>query len=130
MRHAKRWGALYVLVALFLGSWVGQFAMQVREVRADAKTHGDPTHGPAFWSDFWPQFWAATFENWQSEFLQLFVQALLIASVLLGPRLFAADRSAEQSDLDRVEGKVDEVLARLADLPKRDEFEVVDDGAS
>jgi hypothetical protein len=111
VRHFNRWGAIYILVAMFAGSWFGQFWFQLEEVRADAKTHGERF----LWADFWPQFWAATFENWQSEFLQLAFQALLIASVLLGPRLFAADRSAEQSDLDRVEGKVDEVLRRLGD---------------
>ncbi len=30
-------------------------------------------------SEFWPEFWSATFENWQSEWLQLAMQALLIA---------------------------------------------------
>jgi hypothetical protein len=96
---------------MFLGSWAGQLWFQLSEVRADAREHGEPFS----WGDFWPQFWAATLENWQSEFLQLFVQALLIASVLLGPRLFAADRSAEQSDLERLESRVDEVLRKLGD---------------
>jgi hypothetical protein len=108
-RHLRRYGALYVLVALFLGSWVGQFVAQVAEVRQDASAHGEPF----LWSEFWPQFLAATFENWQSEFLQLFVQAFLIASVLLGPKMFAADRSPEQADLDRVETKVDQIRDAL-----------------
>ena len=30
--------------------------------------------------DFWPQFWLSTFENWQSEWLQLTTQALLISA--------------------------------------------------
>ena len=30
--------------------------------------------------DFWPQFWSSTFENWQSEWLQLTTQALLISA--------------------------------------------------
>jgi len=33
-------------------------------------------HGQAFtWWDFFPQFFSSTFENWQSEFLQLVWQA-------------------------------------------------------
>lgn len=109
----RRWGAVYILVALFLGSWLGQFLTELVEVRNDAATHGEPTGGAGFWSSFWPQFWSSTFENWQSEFLQLAAQALLIASVLLGPRLFGADRSPEQADLDRVEEKLDRVVWAL-----------------
>lgn len=30
-------------------------------------------------SDFWPQFMSSTFENWQSEWLQLTAQAILIS---------------------------------------------------
>jgi hypothetical protein len=29
--------------------------------------------------EFWPQFWQSTMENWQSEWLQLFTQGLIIA---------------------------------------------------
>jgi hypothetical protein len=25
VRHVRRWGAVYVLLVLFLGSWLGQF---------------------------------------------------------------------------------------------------------
>jgi hypothetical protein len=33
-------------------------------------------HGQSFaWADFFPQFFESTFENWQSEFLQLVWQA-------------------------------------------------------
>jgi hypothetical protein len=68
-KHLKDWGAVYIILALFLGSWVGQ-ALAMRD------------DGPE-------KFWAATFENWQSEFLQLAFQAV----VLLGLRhvLFKAD---------------------------------------
>ena len=39
-------------------------------------------HGQVFqMSEFMPQFWSATFENWQSEWLQLAVQAILIAAL-------------------------------------------------
>ena len=63
MSHLKRWGALYVLVVLWLGSAVGQFAAQTAE------------------GEGWVLFMSATFENWQSEFLQLAVQSLLIVGL-------------------------------------------------
>lgn len=58
--HLQRWGAVYLLTALFLGSWVGQYVAQVAE------------------GDGWTLFLASTFENWQSEFLQLAVQTLVV----------------------------------------------------
>lgn len=93
----KRWGAVYILIALFLGSWAGQFFAQVREIRNEAQTHGEKF----MWADFWPQFLASTFENWQSEFLQLFVQAVLIASILQ-KRFFQADFSADKDDVEKI----------------------------
>ena len=42
-------------------------------------------HGQSFeWAQFFPQFFASTFENWQSEFLQLVWQAAGLALALLG----------------------------------------------
>ena len=55
-------------------------------------------------SDFLPQFWQATFENWQSEWLQLAFQAV----ILLGLKhvMFKADaEDMEQVQLDLVEIK-------------------------
>ena len=42
MKHFRRWGAVYLLVLLFLGSWVGQFFTQLSEVRSELGTHGEP----------------------------------------------------------------------------------------
>ena len=63
-------------------------------------------------SEFWPQFWSATFENWQSEWLQLFVQAV----ILLGMKhvLFKADaEDMEQVQMDLAEIK-EHLASRLA----------------
>lgn len=95
--HLRRFGALYLLIFLFAASWVGQFLAQVAEIRANAKTHGDPTSGPQFWSDFWPQFWSATLENWQSEFLQLTVQVTAVG--LLASFMFRAYQESQISDM-------------------------------
>jgi hypothetical protein len=89
MNHLRNWGAVYILAALFAGSWLGQLlAMQ-----------------PTIAEQGWAEFWAATFENWQSEWLQLVFQAVL----LLGAKhwLFRADAR----DLERIEAKLDQLLA-------------------
>lgn len=88
MKHMRRWGAVYILMVLFAGSWAGQaWAMQ-----------------PKIEQEGWTEFWSATFENWQSEWLQLVFQAIL----LLGAKhwLFQADAR----DLERIEGKIDRLL--------------------
>lgn len=90
------------LVGLFLVSWVGQFVSQLFEVRSDTAAHGETFS----WSDYWAQFLAATFENWQSEFLQLFTFVLLTAYLIHRD-------SAESADGD------DELKAMLQELLDR-----------
>lgn len=97
MTHMRRWGAVYILGVLFLGSWLGQlWAMQ-----------------PKIKSEGWSEFWSATFENWQSEWFQLIFQAIL----LLGAKhwLFQADAR----DLERIEEKIDRRGRELAEIKKR-----------
>lgn len=90
MRHLRRWGAVYILGLLFAGSWIGQaIAMQ-----------------PEITEQGWSTFWAATFENWQSEWAQLVVQAVL----LLGAKHWLFQADAE--DLERIESKLDRLLDR------------------
>ena len=110
--HLRRWGAVYVLVILFAGSWAGQFAAQLSEFTSEQQQH---KVGFA-WSDFWPVFLSATFENWQSEWFQLVFQAIL----LMGAKhlIFRAD----SVDLERIEKKIDDVRAEmgLAEKPPSD----------
>lgn len=71
----RRWAAVIILVVFFLLSWAGQFLTQLQ-----AEKQNTEQHNQAFkMSDYWPQFWSATFENWQSEWLQLATQALIVA---------------------------------------------------
>ena len=84
--HFKRWGAVYMLAVLFLGSWVGQYVAQTSE------------------GEGWTLFLSSTFENWQSEFLQLAVQALVVVA---GAKVLFR-KSIE--DRERLEAKVDELL--------------------
>lgn len=97
----RRWGAAYLLVGLFLGSWAGQLVAQLPTI------YGDPATGATGWAEFW----SATFENWQSEFLQLAVQATLV--VAAARYVFAVSLD----DHDRLEAKVDELLTRIEPPP-------------
>jgi hypothetical protein len=86
--------------ALFLLSWTGQFIFQVVEVSNEAQEHGQSFA----WSEFFPQFFASTFENWQSEFLQLLWQAAGLAFLY-----FWGSSQSKESD-DRMERKLDALL--------------------
>lgn len=108
--HLKRWGAAYLLFALFAASWLGQLVAMLVESGNEARSHGETFS----MSEFWPQFWSSTFENWQSEWLQLFVQAV----VLLGMKhlLFKADAE----DMEQVQLDLAEIKQHLG-IPPRDE---------
>lgn len=87
------------LFGLFLASWIGQFFFQLKEVADNAAEHGQQFE----WAQFWPQFMSATFENWQSEFLQLFTMVVLTAYLI-------HKGSHESKDEDE---KVERALARI-----------------
>lgn len=55
----NRYFRVGILITLFLGSWLGQWMTTEEGTR---------------------QFWNATFENWQSEFLQLGTAIMLLAA--------------------------------------------------
>lgn len=109
-KHLRRWGAVWILSLLFVGSWVGQLVFQLQVARSDAEEHGQPFS----LSEFWPQFWASTFENHQSEYLQLVFQAVLILA--LGSKLFRADQTASTED---VEGLRTEIRMLRGELQSR-----------
>lgn len=88
MKHFRRWGAVYILVVLFCGSWLGQALAMMPEIESEG----------------WIRFWASTFENWQSEWLQLIFQAIL----LLGAKHWLFRVDAE--DMERIENKLDKLL--------------------
>jgi hypothetical protein len=86
--------------AMFFVAWGGQFVFQLIAVRNESLQHGDPFQ----WGDFWPQFFSSTFENWQSEFLQLVWQAAGLA-------LFYFWGSSQSREGDqRLEAKIDRLL--------------------
>jgi hypothetical protein len=109
-KNFRRWGAVYIILALFAGSVIAQWCTQWVEFAAEQASHGET----ADLSGYLPGFLASTFENWQSEFLQLAVQAILIASFLQA-KLFRADFSADKEDVDRLEAKLDAILGQRND---------------
>lgn len=99
-----RWPRAYsfalVTGALFLFSWLGQFLFQMMVASNEASQHGQSFA----WGEFLPQFLASTFENWQSEFLQLIWQAAGLA-------LFYYWGSSQSRESDeRIEAKLDALL--------------------
>jgi membrane associated rhomboid family serine protease len=94
-------GAVYLLLLLFIGSWIGQFFAQLTEFTSEQQQHGQSFA----WSDFLPAFFSSTLENWQSEWLQLIFQAI----ILLGAKHLLFKVDAE--DLERIENKIDELRA-------------------
>jgi hypothetical protein len=55
-------------------------------------------------ADFLPQFFSSTFENWQSEFLQLIWQTVGLALLF-----YWASSQSKESD-ERIEAKLDQLL--------------------
>lgn len=92
--HFQKWGALWILVAMFAVSWVGQ----ALTMRSEIVSHG------------WGPFWNGSLENWQAEWLSLIVQGALLLA--LGHQLFKADKV----DTERLEQKVDETRFAVAAL--------------
>lgn len=71
----RRWGAVLILLVFFIASWTGQFLTEMASERNQAEQHGQQFSI----AEFMPEFWSSTFENWQSEWLQLATQAILIS---------------------------------------------------
>jgi len=102
--------------AFFVLSWFGQFVFQLIEVRNDAAEHGTTFE----WSQYWPQSLSSTFENWQSEFLQLVWQAAGLALFY-----FWGSSQSKEGD-ERLEAKIDRLLVEKGIDPA--EFEYAEEG--
>ncbi len=99
MNFLKNYSLSIVLFFLFLFCWIGQYYFQYEEYVSEQELHGNE----ASQEDYLPAFLAATFENWQSEFLQLFSMVVLTAFLI-------HKGSHESKDADE---KVDRSLARI-----------------
>ncbi len=91
-------------IALALQTWMGW-----HEFRAEQESHGEI----AYWLGDGGYVWAwgeATFENWQSEFLQLFTFVVLTAFLV-----HKGSHESRDTD-DRFEAKIDRIERRIARL--------------
>ncbi len=114
--HRPRFFTAYsfaiVTGTLFLLSWVGQFAFQLIEFRNDAAEH----HQAFAWPEFFPAFLSSTFENWQSEFLQLVWQAAGLAVFY-----YWGSSQSKEGD-ERLEAKIDRLLEERGIDPAEFEY--------
>jgi len=99
-RFSKAYSFAIVTGLFFLLSWAGQFLAQLVTERNEAEQHGQSFE----WNQFFPQFFASTFENWQSEFLQLVWQAAGLAILF-----YWGSSQSKESD-ERIEAKLDRLL--------------------
>ena len=99
-RFTKAYGFAIVTGLFFLVSWSGQFVTQLLVEQGEAEQHGQSFE----WSQFFAQFFASTFENWQSEFLQLLWQVVGLAYFL-----YVGSPSSKEND-DRMEAKLDALI--------------------
>jgi hypothetical protein len=114
-----------VLAALFLVSWALQTWTGWVEFVAEQQEHG--TVAEAFGPDGYVWVWAqATFENWQSEFLQLLTFVVLTTYLI-----HRGSHESKDTD-DRVQAQLDRIEQRLASLspPQRDGEVLAESGGS
>ncbi|HEX6139027.1 MAG TPA: DUF6766 family protein [Candidatus Limnocylindria bacterium] len=105
MKLLRDYSLSIVLGVLFLFSWLLQSTTGWVEFVAEQQAHGETAQlfGPSGY--FWP-WMQSTFENWQSEFLQLFTMVVLVS--------FLIHRGSQQSkDSD------EELKAMLEDVEER-----------
>jgi hypothetical protein len=118
MRLWKNFGLSLGFCLLFLISWAGHGVAEWQEFTDAQRDHKEtPEIG-----DFAAQFSAATLENWQSEFLQLF-SFTVMAAVLIHKG------SAESKDgSDRVESALRRIEAKLGTSPTFEDPEGIRQG--
>lgn len=82
---------------LFLLSWVGQLVFQYWHEVDEARLHGDSLESP-LQADFLHSFLASTFENWQSEFLQVLTFVVLATYLIHRGSPQSRDTEDEMAD--------------------------------
>ena len=103
----REFGLSFALITLFFVSWIAQAITQWQQFTDEELAHGSsPKIG-----DFIAQFGQSTFENWQSEFLQLFAFISLSA-------LYIHRGSAESKDgTEKLEASLRRIETQLGTLP-------------
>jgi hypothetical protein len=85
------------LLVLFLLSWLGQLFFQYQHELEEARQHGSSL-GSVVDSGFLNSFLASTFENWQSEFLQLLTFVVLATYLIHRGSPQSRDNADEMAD--------------------------------
>src|SRR5919106_3915048 len=80
-RVLRDYGLSIVLAGLFFASWLLQAMSGWVEFAAEQQSHGEAAQLLGESGYIW-EFLARTFENWQSEFLQLFTMVVLTAFLI------------------------------------------------
>ena len=99
----RRYAYGWITLAFFLGSLLLHWYFGWQDFVNDARAHGEP---PQF-SDFSSEMLRETFENWQSEFLQLLWQVIGLAYFL-----YLGSPASKEND-DRIEAKVDALMRMI-----------------
>ena len=107
------YGLSVTLVVMFLAAWALQTWTGWVEFVAEQTAHGQTAQ--AFGADGYIWSWAqSTFENWQSEFLQVFVFIVLTTFLVHKKSHESPDTDYDtEAALRRIEAKVDELDRRV-----------------
>jgi hypothetical protein len=110
----RDYGLSISLALLFFGAWTLQTWTGWVEFVAEQAALGQPAQafgdGGYVWS--WAQ---ATFENWQSEFLQVFIFIVLTTFLVHRKSHESPDTDYEtEASLRRIEAKLDELARKVA----------------
>lgn len=96
----KDYSLSIVLFLMFILSWIGQAYYQWQEFTKNQETHQQSAEV----ASFIPEFLSATFENWQSEFLQLLTMVVLTSFLIHKGSEESKDSTDEiQASLKRIE---------------------------
>ena len=96
----------FSLLGLFLISWLGHGLAEWQEYKSEQEEHGQPVEI----SGYIDAFEKSTFENWQSEFLQLFAFVVLAG-------LYIHKGSAESKDgEEEIKQRLKRIEKKLTDL--------------
>jgi hypothetical protein len=111
-RFVQNYSLSLVLACLFVASWLSQFLTGWKQFASEQQQHGQV---PSVFGDdgyVW-HFLADTFQNWQSEFLQLTV------FVVLSVWLIHRDSPESRDSNDRMERKIDEIRRAVEQANKQ-----------
>ncbi len=114
-----------VLFLLFFVSWIGQTYTGWKEFIAEQQSMQQTAH--LFGGDGYVWMWLqATFENWQSEFLQLFAMVVLTAYFIFKGSPESRDSDEEQrAKLDHLIEEVSSLRAEILAARGADRYETL-----